>query len=77
MRAKGLGDSWFVIQPTERLHRKAVEIVEAYDLRAADALQLAAAVEWSENRPQGRTFLTSDHKLGEAARFIGFDVKQI
>jgi hypothetical protein len=51
--------------------------VERYDLRAADSFQLAAALEWCENAPQGRVFLTTDQKLREAALLNGFDAKQM
>jgi hypothetical protein len=51
--------------------------VDRYDLRAADSLQLAAALEWCEDAPQGRIFLTTDRKLREAALLSGFDAKQI
>lgn len=45
----------------------------SYDLRAADAFQLAAALEWCDGAPQGRTFLTADTRLFQAAILSGFD----
>jgi predicted nucleic acid-binding protein len=54
-----------------------VQLVERYDLRAADSFQLAAALEWCEDAPQGRVFLTTDKKLRDAALLSGFDVKQM
>ncbi|HXM20881.1 MAG TPA: hypothetical protein VN948_06425 [Terriglobales bacterium] len=56
---------------------KAVQLVERYDLRAADSLQLAAALGWCEDEPHGRVFLTADQKLREAALLSGFDAKEI
>jgi predicted nucleic acid-binding protein len=73
--ADALADAWFVIQPSDRLRAKAAHLVERYDLRAADALQLAAALEWCQDAPQGRVFLTADQKLREAAILAGFDGK--
>jgi predicted nucleic acid-binding protein len=70
---RALDEAWFVIKPTEALRTRAVDIVKRYDLRAADALQLAAAVEWCEAAPRGRKFLSVDKKLREAATLIGFD----
>jgi predicted nucleic acid-binding protein len=70
---RALDEAWYVIKPTEALRTRAVEIVKRYDLRAADALQLAAAVEWCESAPRGRRFLSVDRKLREAATLIGFD----
>lgn len=75
--AKSLADSWFVVQPCDTLRRKATELVERYDLRAADSLQLAAALEWCEDSPQGRVFLSGDQKLREAALLSGFDAISI
>src|SRR5208282_5100118 len=71
--AKNLGDSWSVIQPSDALRAKAAQLVDRHDLRAADSLQLAAALVWCEDVPQGRTFLTADQKLREAALLCGFD----
>src|SRR6266566_2418687 len=52
--AAALADAWFVIQPSDVLRAKATQLVDRYDLRAADALQLAAALEWCGHVPQGR-----------------------
>jgi predicted nucleic acid-binding protein len=75
--ARKLADSWSMIQPSDALRAKAIQLVDRYDLRAADSLQLAAALEWCEDRPQGYVFLTTDQKLREAALFSGFDAKQM
>lgn len=75
--AAALADAWFVIQPSDVLRAKATQLVERYDLRAADALQLAAALEWCQDNPQGRVFLTADQKLREAAVLTGFDAKRM
>lgn len=75
--AKRLADSWSVIQPTDQLRAKSMELVNRYDLRAADSFQLAAALEWCEDAPQGRVFLTIDQKLREAALLSGFDAKHV
>jgi predicted nucleic acid-binding protein len=75
--AAALADAWFVIQPSDVLRAKARQLVDRYDLRAADALQLAAALEWCQDNPQGRVFLTADQKLREAAVLTGFDAKRM
>jgi hypothetical protein len=54
-----------------------VELLDRYDLRASDAFQLAAALEWCEYDPSGRVFLTTDLKLRKAALLGGFDAKQL
>jgi predicted nucleic acid-binding protein len=72
--AKNLADSWSVVQPSDSLCTHAAHLVERYGLRAADSLQLAAALEWCEDAPHGHVFLTADQKLREAALLTGFDV---
>ena len=54
--AADLAASWRVIQPSNALRAHAVQLVDRYDLKAADALQLAAAPEWSENIPGRESF---------------------
>ena len=75
--ATDVADTWFVVQPSDALRAKSIQLVERYDLRAADTLQLAAALEWCEDAPHGRVFLTSDQRLRDAALLCGFDAKQI
>ncbi len=75
--ANSLANSWSVIQPTDSVRAKAIELVRRYELRAADSWQLAAALEWCEDAPQGRIFLTADQKLREAALLCGFDAQQM
>ena len=75
--AKRLADSWAVIQPSNVLRANATRLVGRFELRAADAMQLAAALEWCEGSPQGHVFLSADHKLREAALLSGFDAPQI
>jgi predicted nucleic acid-binding protein len=68
-----LARSWSVIQPSEILRTQALQLVDRYGLRAADSLQLSAALEWCEGTPRGRTFLTADGRLRDAALLAGFD----
>jgi predicted nucleic acid-binding protein len=75
--ATALADTWFVIQPSDAVRARAMHLVDRYDLRAADALQLAAALVWCEDVPQDRVFLTTDQKLQEAATLSGFDTQQM
>lgn len=72
-----LADAWFVIQPSDALKARATQLVDRHELRAAEALQLAAALEWCEGIPQDRVFLAADQKLREAAALSGFDAKQV
>jgi len=72
-RANSLADSWLVVEPSDALRAQAEQLVDDYDLRVADALQLAAALAWCEGAPQGRIFLTADQRLRAAALLSGFE----
>jgi predicted nucleic acid-binding protein len=48
-----------------------------HPLRAADALQLAAAFLAAERRPASLEMVTLDDRLGTAARKEGFEVIEI
>jgi predicted nucleic acid-binding protein len=63
---------WQEIQPSEPLRALAEELLGRYPLSAADALQLAAAYIWSEQRPFSRCFISGDKRLLGAARSAGF-----
>ena len=69
-----LRDSWKVILPADALRDLACGLLDRYPLRAADSLQLAAALTWCNNRPSGRAFLCGDKRLGGAAEAVGFSV---
>jgi len=62
------------ISPGERLRDLAARLVRVHDLRAGDALQLAAAIVASENRPETLDLVTLDDRLADAARREGFRV---
>lgn len=63
--------SWFEVQPGPGLREQAFRLLRLHPLRAADALQLAAAMTWSGPTPSG-TLLTFDERLATAARREGF-----
>jgi predicted nucleic acid-binding protein len=63
---------WRVVAPIEQVVVEARVVLERFPLRAADAIQLAAALVWCGGRPNGRVFLTFDQKLAEAAELAGF-----
>src|SRR5438477_11148391 len=54
--AATLSDAWSVIEPSLAVRGCAELLVQRYDLRASDALQLAAALEWCGDVPQGQAF---------------------
>lgn len=51
---------------------QARRLLRLHALRAADALQLGAAIEWANGRPNGRVFHTLDKPLARAAEREGF-----
>ena len=65
--------SWFEVQPGDSVRAQAMRLVRLHPLRAADALQLAAAMEWSGS-PASGGFVTLDERLRRAAEREGFDV---
>lgn len=75
LQVQGLANLWRVIQPSANILATACSLLELYPLRAADALQLAAALEWCEGKPKGRVFLSFDQRLREAAMLAGFTVE--
>lgn len=75
--AAALADAWWVVQPSDALRSQATLLVNRHRLRAADALQLAAALEWCENAPQGRVFVAADRALLQAAVTSGFEGKPL
>ena len=65
---------WSEVISVERVRERARRLLETHPLRAADSLQLAAALLTSEENPQGFPFVTLDRRLGDAAEKEGFHV---
>jgi len=63
---------WLSVGSTGSIAAVACSLLEMHPLRAADAMQLAAALEWCEGKPKGNVFLTFDKRLSEAAGLAGF-----
>lgn len=62
------------IQPAEEIRLIAQDLLLKHPLRAADALQLASALSWFENRSRGASFITLDKRLRTAALLEGFQI---
>ncbi len=71
-RLDELRQAWREIQPSEPLRSQAEILLARFPLKAADALQLAAALLWSSGAPQHCVLLSGDVQLLEAARHLGF-----
>lgn len=63
--------SWYEILPGDGVREQALRLLRVHPLRAADALQLAACLEWSGTPARGE-FVTFDGHLQEAAHREGF-----
>ena len=66
-----LSASWFEIQPSSSLRDQALRLLRLHPLCAADAMQLAAAIEWAGAGRRG-VFACYDDRLREAAEREGF-----
>lgn len=62
------------VQASDALRTTAMRLLRVHPLRAADALQLAAAIHASENHPTTMDFVCTDAKLALAASKEGFRV---
>ena len=69
-----LARSWEEVVVLDAVRSRAIRLLRAHPLRAADALQLAAALVVSEERPEGLPFVSLDDRLSDAARKEGFPV---
>ena len=67
-----LSDAWTEIEPSAEMRVIAARLLLAHPLRAADSLQLAAALVWAGNTPKGHHFVCLDDRLRAAARTEGF-----
>jgi predicted nucleic acid-binding protein len=73
-RLAELGAGWHEVQPVERVRRTAHRLLRSHSLRAADALQLAAALIAAEGDPATLVVVVLDDRLAEAARREGLVV---
>lgn len=73
-RLEALADTWHEIEPGDAVRETAQRFLRVHDLRAADALQLAAAFWASEVHPPTLEVVTLDDRLALAAEREGFEV---
>jgi uncharacterized protein len=74
---KRLAEAWHEVDPSDPIREAAVRFLRVHPLRAADALQLAAAFIAAERRPSSLEVVTLDDHLALAARKEGFVLIQI
>jgi predicted nucleic acid-binding protein len=69
-----MADSWNEIVPSDTVRRTAERLLRVHPLRAADSLQLAAAMIASDHDPTSLALVCLDERLTAAARREGFKV---
>lgn len=73
-RLRELGRSWIEVSPSSRVRSLAVRLVRTHALRAADSLQLAAALVAAQEDAAGLPLVCLDRRLAAAAEREGFSV---
>jgi predicted nucleic acid-binding protein len=76
-RVRQLAESWQEIVPSASVRRTAERLLRVHALRAADSLQLAAALVASGHDPGTLEFVCLDARLASAARREGFTVLEV
>ncbi|HET6280139.1 MAG TPA: type II toxin-antitoxin system VapC family toxin [Polyangia bacterium] len=73
-RIAALSSRWSEITDIDLVRDRAERLLGQHALRAADALQLGAALVLTRERPRGRDLVTVDGELARAAANEGFRV---
>jgi len=71
-RMRALVGEWQEVLPSEPVRAMAQRLLRLHPLRAADSLQLAAAIIASEQDPPSLDFVSLDERLNAAAGREGF-----
>jgi predicted nucleic acid-binding protein len=66
--------SWLEVLPSDEVRNEATRLLRVHSLKAADALQLAAATVLTGSRRSAVALVTFDERLALAARLEGFEV---
>ena len=67
-----LSEEWSEVQPSQPVRQRAERVLAVHPLRSADAFQLAAALIWAQENPQGLEIVCLDQNLREAGHKEGF-----
>lgn len=76
-RLRQLAAGWHEVDPSDIVHETAPRCLRVHQLRAADALQLAAAFIAAEQRPASLEVITLDERFASAAHREGFIVVDV
>jgi predicted nucleic acid-binding protein len=69
-----LAESWEEVASLDAVRARAIRLLGTHSLRAADALQLAAALVFCDERTETLPFVCLDDRLADAARKERFPV---
>lgn len=73
-RMQAAAAGWLEVPPSNAVRERALRLLRVHPLRAADALQLAAALVAADSAPASLEFVTLDDRLQDAAEREGFPV---
>lgn len=76
-RLRSLSLSWQEVLPTDAVRSTAQRLLRVHTLRAADSLQLAAAVVAAEHDPVSLPLVSLDERLCDAAAREGFGIVRV
>lgn len=74
VRLHDLSQVWYEVQPAQRIKASAQRLLRVHPLRAADSLQLAAALAVADEDPSTVGFVCFDTRLNRAASREGFRI---
>jgi uncharacterized protein len=66
-RLDNFKEAWHEVQPSEAIRTTARRLLRVHNLRAADSLQLAAALTASETKPASLEIVSLDERIVDAA----------
>lgn len=74
-RVRKLERAWHQVAPTDVLRQRAQRLLRVHPLRAADSLQLAAALSIAGDEPASVNFVALDQRLLDAAQREGLSIE--
>lgn len=74
-RVRKLERAWHQVAPTDVLRQRAQRLLRVHPLRAADSLQLAAALSIAGDEPASVNFVALDQRLLDAAQREGLNIE--
>jgi len=76
-RLRDLAAEWHEVVPADSIRTTAQRLLRVHPLRAADSLQLAAAIIAAGHEPATLEFVSLDQRLNEAASREGFPIQTL